>query len=173
MTKRQEFGKYIKASRMAVGLTLQGASTSLGYKSMGTINNIEQGLTPVPVEKLLPLIRLYGLDPGAFLARLQECEPELFARYMALKKQFEDEFMANLRTAIIGGRSDQANSREASHHAAFGLFDDDVIKRSLPYLYIMSTNLHAEIPAVEAPETQLEIPFYPQNLTLWEVAGRA
>lgn len=174
MTKRYEFGKYMKAWRVAAGLTLHGAASVLGYKSIGTINNVEQGLTPVPVEKLHPLIKLYSLDPVDFLTKLADCEPELYERYMTLRRQFEDEFMSNLRTNLFGGRTDQVKAGEARHHGAFGLSPEF---RKL-FVYIMSTFTAAEIPAVEANQKQLnlDLPFPPipdNNLNLWENAGHA
>jgi transcriptional regulator with XRE-family HTH domain len=172
--KREEFGRYIKSLRERSHLSKAKVSKVLGYLSDGTINSAEQGRCTLPVDKIRIVAHLYGVELDEFLGKIQEYVPELYERYMLLKKQFTDELMDNLRTAIAGGRTDQVNSREARHHGAFGLSPEF---RKL-FVYIMSTFTAAEIPAVEANQKQLnlDLPFPPipdNNLNLWENAGHA
>jgi transcriptional regulator with XRE-family HTH domain len=100
---RKEFGSYIKGIRNKRGLSQHKLSALLGYKSNGTLNALEQGFAPLPLEKIHPLIAVLGISLGDLLARLRDCEPELYDRYMLIKKQFTDEIMDNLRTNLLGG----------------------------------------------------------------------
>lgn len=86
MTKREEFGSWIRTIRKQKGISLKEVSTSLGYKSRGTIICVETGYTSLPVEKIHPLAKLYGLDPSEILDKIRECEPDLYAKYRTLTR---------------------------------------------------------------------------------------
>jgi len=90
MANRKSFGLYIRSIRMREDLTLQGAAEQLGYKTIGTLANVERGITPLPVEKIHPIARLYQVDVEDVLEKVKECEPELYRKYMALEKDLFD-----------------------------------------------------------------------------------
>jgi len=86
MGNRKSFGEYIKSMRHKEGLTLQEVSETLGYKSVGTLVNVERGLGPLPVEKIHPIAQVYKIDVEEILEQLKECEPELYRKYILLEK---------------------------------------------------------------------------------------
>jgi transcriptional regulator with XRE-family HTH domain len=112
--KRIEMGRYIKSAREATGLTKLKASTMLGYRSDGTINAVEQGRTPIPVEKIHAIAALYQLDLNALLDKIQQCEPELYVKYLELEKNFYRGFTSSIMRAGTGLRADFAR-----HHRRF------------------------------------------------------
>jgi len=90
--KRIDFGKYLKAHREKKGLSKRKASLALGYKSDGTINSVEQGFGPLPVEKIHPVAELYGIPLDELLDRIRTHEPQLYAKYTALWDQMVGHF---------------------------------------------------------------------------------
>jgi transcriptional regulator with XRE-family HTH domain len=76
--------------RTKEGLTLQEASERLEYKTIGTLANVERGITPLPVEKIHPIAKLYKVDVEEILDKIKECEPELYRKYMTLEKDLFD-----------------------------------------------------------------------------------
>lgn len=98
MANRKSFGEYIKSVRQEQGLTLQEASETLGYKSVGTLVNVERGLGPLPVEKIHPLARLYKIEVEEILEQLKECEPELYRKYILLEKDLLDYLLEGIKS---------------------------------------------------------------------------
>ena len=86
MANRKSFGEYIRSIRIGEGLTLQRAAEQLGYKTIGTLANVERGITPLPVEKIHPIARVYKVEVEEILEQLKECEPELYRKYILLEK---------------------------------------------------------------------------------------
>jgi len=72
--------------RIREGLTLQGTAEQLGYKTIGTLANVERGITPLPIEKIHPIAQLYKIEVEEILEQLKECEPELYRKYILLEK---------------------------------------------------------------------------------------
>lgn len=174
MGSREEFGRYLRAIRDRRNISRLRLARVLGYTSEGTIHNVEFGRTPLPVEKIRPLAFALGIELNEFLAKLEECEPGVYLRYVTLKKQFEDEFMGNLRSNLFGGRTDQVKAGEAHHHRIPGL-SSEFLNR---FLYIMSTNADGAPLPIAPPQEQidLDLPFpkiADNNILLWEVAGHA
>lgn len=117
MTKREEFGRYLKSIRTSRRMSQLEVSRKLGYKSLGTLHNVEAGLTPLPIDKIHPLAKIYGLNLEDLLGRLRECEPELYARYEALARDIISEFTTRLMSF---GRGDAAQVRYHHHPFAGG-----------------------------------------------------
>ena len=90
MGDRKEFGRYMRSIRHEIGFSLQKASEKLGYKTLGTLQYVERGLGPLPVEKIHPIAKLYKIDVEEILEKVKECEPELYRKYMALEKDLFD-----------------------------------------------------------------------------------
>jgi len=103
MGNRKSFGEYIKSMRHKEGLTLQEVSETLGYKSVGTLVNVERGLGPLPVEKIHPIAQVYKIDVEEILEQLKECEPELYRKYILLEK--------DLLGYLLEGIKSMGNSR--------------------------------------------------------------
>ncbi len=97
MEKRKEFGRYIQEMRESKGISKRRAAAALGYKGLGTIHSVEQGINPLPVEKIYPLARIYEVDVGGIIEKLKECEPELYEKFVSLEKDFFDEFTRRVR----------------------------------------------------------------------------
>jgi len=103
MANRKSFGEYIRSIRIEQGLTLQGSAEQLGYKTIGTLANVERGITPLPVEKIHPIARLYKVEVEEILEQLKECEPELYRKYILLEK--------DLLGYLLEGIKSMGNSR--------------------------------------------------------------
>lgn len=156
-----EIGRYIKDAREERGLSKFKASLALGYKSDGTINAIEQGRMPIPVEKIHAVAELYGIELEALLDKLQECEPELYAKYVTLEKAFFRRFTSSIMRAGSGLRPDFAR-----HHRPFrGSLEVDINKftRTIYYpnlenqaLMADTTTPHSWMPPWIADEAMAE-----------------
>ena len=90
MDKRKQFGRYIRSLREARGMSKRQVAIKLGYKGTGTTHLVEQGFTPLPVEKIHPIARLYEVDVEDILEMLKKYEPGLYDKYMTLEKDFAD-----------------------------------------------------------------------------------
>jgi transcriptional regulator with XRE-family HTH domain len=90
MDKRKEFGKYIQVLRQDRGLTKRQAAMKLGYKGLGTLHSVEQGVAPIPIDKIHPIAKLYKVDAEEILDKLKIYEPELYAKYITPEKDFAE-----------------------------------------------------------------------------------
>ena len=115
MNGREEFARYVKSARESVGLSKFAAGKALGYQSDGTINAIEQGRMPLPVEQIHPMAKLYGLDIDEFLGKLGQCEPKLYRKYGQLYR----DLVGDYTNRVIAQRSSSAHAGRAAHHRAF------------------------------------------------------
>ena len=111
MNKRIEFGHYMRDIRMASGLSKFKTSIALGYKSSGTLDSIEQGRGPIPIDKIPQIAKLYNVPLDDFLEKIKEAEPELYNRYMRLKRCFLEEFSEKMKEMSV--------SIQAAHHRHF------------------------------------------------------
>lgn len=143
--KRYEFGKWLKSIRIEKGLSQHKASKLLGYRSNGTINAIEQGIGILPVEKIHPLSKAYGLDIAELLNKMKGFEPDLYLKYMTLEQDIINNFTRQIRS--YGTATLTAMGAKALHHNPFpenGRMSDNVTyvnNRTRHILYIMSTNI--------------------------------
>ena len=94
--KRKEFADWIREKRKNVGLTYVELSQKLNYHSTGTIVGIETGRAPLPLEKIDALAEALGISIDELLAKIEECEPELYAKYRAVEKGILKRFMGQL-----------------------------------------------------------------------------
>ena len=90
MEKRKKFGEYIRSIRLERGLSQQKVSEKLGYKTLGVLHGVERGLSPLPIDKIHPLAKLYNMDVEEMLEQLKECEPELYNKYMTLERDLSE-----------------------------------------------------------------------------------
>jgi len=105
--RRKEFGDWIKEKRYKTNLSLWDASVKLGYKSRGTLANMECGRGALPIERIFDLADLYEIDLDDILDKLEECEPELHDRFMGLRARFLQHFTRDLTHTLemaAGGR---------------------------------------------------------------------
>jgi len=86
---RKGLGKYLKGKRLEAGLTQHGASALMGYRSNGTVNTIEQGINPIPIERVFDFSEIYKIPINDLLGKLKECDPERHELFMALQWRFE------------------------------------------------------------------------------------
>ena len=107
IAKRKEFGDWIREKRYQVDLSLWDASMKLGYKSRGTLANMECGRGALPLERIFDLAELYKIDLDDILDKLGECEPELHGKFMALRARFLRHLTRDLTHSLeisAGGR---------------------------------------------------------------------
>lgn len=110
--KRNEFGEWLRSMRKRKNLSLNDVARALCYATKGTIVNVETGFTALPVEKIDATAAVLGIDLNVMLDKLQECEPELYAKYVALERIFFTRFTSSISRAGI--RADLAR-----HHRPF------------------------------------------------------
>jgi len=97
MDKRKEFGNYLRSLRKARGLSERQVAIKLGYKGTGTTHQVEQGISPLPVEKIHPIAKLYRVDAEEIIEKLKIYEPELYAKYMILEKDFSEYLLHQIK----------------------------------------------------------------------------
>lgn len=119
---RMEFARYIKAARENAGHSKFGAAKALGYQSDGTINAMEQGRMPLPVEQIHPIARLYVIPIDELLDKLKECEPAVYKKYLKLR----EDIVTHFAKQVAVQRSNNVDPDHARHHLPFGndLFDE-------------------------------------------------
>lgn len=138
--KRKEFGEWLRSVRKQRDLSLNGAARRLGYATKGTLIGIECGQASIPIEKVHPIADLYGINLQVLLDKLQECEPDLHAKFMSLQNNFFQDFarrIAMMKTASAQGSGIMSGNRTAEQiarkHAGFApnfLVDNLYIIRS-------------------------------------------
>lgn len=176
-SRRAEFAKYIKDIRERRGLSKFKASVALGYRSDGVINQIEQGRAPIPVEKIHAIADLYGIELEELLDKLQECEPELYAKYVTLERAFFQRFTATMMRA--GGI---LRPQLARHHLPFP--DSlDAVGAKVGNIYYVNRDAGSSlllIPPQYYQMQQMEFDFLPaaepgraQGILLFPVLDRA
>lgn len=77
IAKRKEFGDWIREKRYQVDLSLWDASMKLGYKSRGTLANMECGRGALPMERIFDLAELYKIDLDDLLDQDPESTNEI------------------------------------------------------------------------------------------------
>jgi len=118
--KRKEFGEWIKNIRNEKKMTLRDASERLGYKTRGTMAGVESGQMPLPIERIFEIAKLYEIEINDLLAKLKECEPELYEKYQTLEEGFERTLFQKIRSYGKGSRADMAYHHTAYHSAHAG-----------------------------------------------------
>ena len=98
MADRKKFGSYIRSLRKEKGITKRQLAENLGYKGMGTIHLVEQGTTPLPIDKIHPLARVLTVDVEEILEQLKDCEPELYRKYTLLEKDLLDYLLEGIKS---------------------------------------------------------------------------
>lgn len=113
MNGREEFARYIKTAREQTGLSKFSAGKALGYQSDGIINAIEQGRTPLPIEHIHRIAKLYNLDVEDLLSKIAECEPRLYHRYEIL----QEDIIAHFAKRVVGQRTSISDADQARHYS--------------------------------------------------------
>lgn len=94
--KRKEFGKWLRFTRKKAGLSYTNISHSLGYQTRGQLVSVETGRAPLPIDKIDALAEALGISLDELLAKIEECEPELYAKYRVVEKGILRRFMGQL-----------------------------------------------------------------------------
>jgi len=162
---RGDLGRWLKAKREAKGLSIRKASELLGYPTMGMLNSLEYSKGNLPVEKIHPIAEAYGIPIDEMLEKIREYEPDLFEKYMTLKKQFYSDFSRR----VMGIRPGEI----ALHHQDFMSDKSTYGNYSAPgvrdKLYIMSTS---EILTQEEKDFIFGLPLDdPNQLNLFEASA--
>lgn len=66
---RQDFGRWLKARREAVGRTQVDLSDHLGHRYYTTVSQFERGISRVPPEDWVKYAEYIGVDPKVFAKR--------------------------------------------------------------------------------------------------------
>lgn len=90
MDNRKKFGRYIRSLREKRGFTKRQAAIKMGYKGLGTIHSVEAGVSPLPIDRIHPIAKLYQADVEEILEMLKRYEPDLYDKYMILERDFAD-----------------------------------------------------------------------------------
>lgn len=130
---RKAFGKWIKGIRKKRKLSQFKAGVLVGYRSNGTINSVEQGLTPLPIEKIFDIAYAYDISVQEILEKLKEYEPEQYRKFKALEERFERRMLRKMNNSYQL-RNEVAAYRKASKVGGFGEFpghDHNIYYRTL------------------------------------------
>lgn len=135
--ERKALGHWIRAKRKEAGMTVPHIAKTLGY-CIQRIKRIEGGYDPIPIEQIHPYAAALSIPVETLLDQLRECEPDLYAKYTAIRNDISQHIAAKIQAGV------------AFHHPAFAPgneFGSDkktyVKNPSLPVpwtLYIMSTS---------------------------------
>jgi transcriptional regulator with XRE-family HTH domain len=79
--------KYLKKARLDASLTQNEVAAKFGFSSAQYVSNWERGLAAPPLENLVKLIELYGLDPNRLTKEILDVQKRIFQRQFELKKQ--------------------------------------------------------------------------------------
>lgn len=148
--KRAYFGKWLQEKRLERGLT-QGQVAQKLELSGKIVSLWEGGFTAVPIERIFSLVEIYDIDMKELLEKLKEYEPDIYSRFMMLKKGF-----TGYLTGLIGTHR---------HHRPFSMGRHRRTSDNRTYvnqlrtadklgtMYIMSTNM----PESELPDCKLNV----------------
>lgn len=80
-------GSYLKARRIAAGLTQHDVSTELGYSTPQFVSNFERGLCSPPLNALPTLVKLYGMDPEELVQLILRYQEQILRQALSLEKK--------------------------------------------------------------------------------------
>ncbi|HUT43841.1 MAG TPA: helix-turn-helix transcriptional regulator [Desulfobacterales bacterium] len=90
MADRYEFGRWLQQKRNDVGITQIEASRQFGFISKASVVGYENGLSPIPIKRLLDLSRIYQIPMAELLEKLRECDPKLAKEFDQLAIMFSE-----------------------------------------------------------------------------------
>ena len=106
----KRFGEKIKQYRKEKGLSQDDLAQSLGYKSRSSINKIEHGIYDLPLQKMMDMAKVLGVDVAVLFADEQfiiENKEEDEALELARKIQRLDAYRRALVESIINTEPNQ------------------------------------------------------------------
>ncbi|MCB0364986.1 MAG: helix-turn-helix transcriptional regulator [Bdellovibrionaceae bacterium] len=86
-TMHKPLGSYLKARRIAAGLTQHDVSTKLGYTTPQFVSNFERGLCSPPLNALAVLVKLYGMDPEELIDLILRYQEQLLRQTLLGEKK--------------------------------------------------------------------------------------
>jgi len=106
----KRFGEKVKQYRKEKGLSQDDLAQSLGYKSRSSINKIEHGIYDLPLQKMMDMAKVLGVDVAVLFADEQfiiENKEEDEALELARKIQRLDAYRRALVESIINTKPKQ------------------------------------------------------------------
>ena len=80
-------GSYLKAKRLASGLTQHDVSSELGYTTPQFVSNFERGLCSPPLSALSVLVQLYKIDAEELIEMIVRHEEHLLRHSLLGEKK--------------------------------------------------------------------------------------
>lgn len=80
-------GNYLKAKRIASGLTQHDVSSELGYTTPQFVSNFERGLCSPPLNALSVLVQLYKIDAEELITMIVRHEEQLLRQAIMGEKK--------------------------------------------------------------------------------------
>jgi transcriptional regulator with XRE-family HTH domain len=85
---QSRLGVYLKEARIKRGLTQKSVSDTLGYSTPQFVSNWERGLSPIPIDTLKTLLKLYSLSLSEIVNKaMEEQEASLREAFGSKKKR--------------------------------------------------------------------------------------
>lgn len=86
-TMHRPLGNYLKARRIAAGLTQHDVSTKLGYTTPQFVSNFERGLCSPPLNAMGTLVKLYDMDPEELINLILRYQEQLLRQVLLGEKK--------------------------------------------------------------------------------------
>ena len=86
-TMHKPLGNYLKARRIAAGLTQHDVSTKLGYTTPQFVSNFERGLCSPPLNALAVLVKLYGMNPEELIDLILRYQEQILRQTLLGEKK--------------------------------------------------------------------------------------
>jgi transcriptional regulator with XRE-family HTH domain len=80
-------GSYLKARRIAAGLTQHDVSSQLGYSTPQFVSNFERGLCSPPLNALPVLVRLYEMNPEELIDLILRYQEQILRQALLVDKK--------------------------------------------------------------------------------------
>lgn len=121
MGDRYEFGRWLQQKRNDVGITQIEASRQFGFISKASIVGYENGLSPIPIKRLLDLSKIYQIPMPELLEKLKECDPKLSMEFDKLAIMFSEYQISLIAERHPGAGLHKQNYQdiERRHHKPF------------------------------------------------------
>lgn len=119
LSKRRLFGEFIRSIRNGRGISIKELSERLGYDTRGMISGVESGNAPIPIEQIYPLAKALSTPVETILARLRECEPDLYAKYKSLEIQIATHLIERGLPEVIMEKEKEAEEKAIARIRSF------------------------------------------------------
>ena len=125
MGDRYEFGRWLQQKRNDIGITQIEASRQFGFISKASVVGYENGLSPIPIKRLLDLSNIYQIPMPELLEKLKECDPKLSREFDKLAMMFSEYQISLMAERHPGAGLHKQNYQDIGGHRRKGFLNED------------------------------------------------